>query len=204
MQPYYRQDGITIYHGDCLEVLPALSADVVITDPPYNLGLAYGASVNDLRDDYESWCKQVLRLCRASAPAVALTPGIANLGLWMSIEPPRWTLCWLKPAAMGRSYLGFNNWEPVLLWGKPRRRDGVDVFVAPIIPDPEVKGHPCPKPLLWGRRMVGLLSNEGDVILDPFMGTGTTLAAAKWFGRPCALVYQRLANGLAWTQSVSR
>jgi site-specific DNA-methyltransferase (adenine-specific) len=39
MTPYYEQDGITIYHGDCLNVLPLLDVfDLVVTSPPYNLG----------------------------------------------------------------------------------------------------------------------------------------------------------------------
>lgn len=38
MTPYYERHGITIYHGDCREILPSLSADVVLTDPPYGVG----------------------------------------------------------------------------------------------------------------------------------------------------------------------
>lgn len=44
LRPYYEQEGITIYHADCREVLPAFvydSVDLVIADPPYNLGRAY-------------------------------------------------------------------------------------------------------------------------------------------------------------------
>lgn len=37
MQPYYEQDGITIYHGDCRDVLPHLAVDLVVTDPPYGV-----------------------------------------------------------------------------------------------------------------------------------------------------------------------
>ena len=38
MKPYYEHAGITIYHGDCREILPSVSADVVVTDPPYGIG----------------------------------------------------------------------------------------------------------------------------------------------------------------------
>lgn len=39
MTPYYEHAGITIYHGDCREVMPHVTADVLVTDPPY--GIAY-------------------------------------------------------------------------------------------------------------------------------------------------------------------
>ena len=42
MKPYYDADGITIYHGDCREVLPSLSGDVVVTDPPYGINYTGG------------------------------------------------------------------------------------------------------------------------------------------------------------------
>ncbi len=49
MKPYFQDDAVTIYHGDCREVLPELSADIVITDPPYNAGKNYGPGTDDRR-----------------------------------------------------------------------------------------------------------------------------------------------------------
>jgi DNA modification methylase len=54
MKPYYEQDDITIYHGDCRDLMCLVVADCAITDPPYNVGLAY--SGGDNRSDYEQWC----------------------------------------------------------------------------------------------------------------------------------------------------
>ena len=183
MRPYYEHAGITLYHGDCREVLPSLGGDfgLALTDPPYNVGIHYGPGVDDERGDYEAWCADWFVMLREAADAVALTPGIANLTAWARIAPPPdWTLAWHKPSAMSRCYLGFNNWEPVLYWGP--RRSGVDVITAVIVPDAAVDGHPCPKPLKWALALIGALSDTG-AILDPFAGSGTTLRAAKDLGR---------------------
>lgn len=183
MKPYYERGGITIYHGDCREILPNLEpVDLVLTDPPYNVGLDYGATVDDQREDYASWCAEWFELCEGIAPVIAVSCGIANVGMWHTIKTPLWCIAWNKPAAMGRCTVGFNNWEPVLLYGRPPRVIA-DAFTAVIVPDFSVEGHPCPKPLRWGLWQVANLSPKDGTILDPFMGSGTTLRAAKDLGR---------------------
>jgi site-specific DNA-methyltransferase (adenine-specific) len=201
-------DGCTIIHGDCREVLPRLGSaiDLVLTDPPYNVGVNYGGTVDDRKEDYRAWCQEWFTECLRLAPVVALTPGIINVALWQSIKPTSWILCWHKPAAMGRSPVGFNNWEPVLLWGKPRNTKGNDVFIAPIVPDRALDGHPCPKPLRWAYGILRNAAPEAKAVLDPFAGTGTTLRAAKDCGikaigieieeRYCEIAAKRLAQGV--------
>lgn len=185
MEPYYSDDFATIYHGDCREVLSEITADVAITDPPYNVGIAYGDGTNDTRSDYAEWCGSWFRELRSKCRVVALTPGIANVGLWTAIEEPLWMVAWNKPAAMGRAPLGFNNWEPVLVWGEPKRPAFADAFTAPLVTRDDLGDHPCPKPLKWGTWLVGRLTSESDVVVDPFVGSGTVLVAAKQAGRKC-------------------
>jgi len=204
MKPYYDEDGITIYHGDCRDVLPNITADVAITDPPYNVGINYGEANHDQRADYEEWCWSWFNFL----PQVrAISPGIANVAVWCRIaEPPFWIVAWHKPAAMGRGPMGFNNWEPVLIWGKPRGSILVDVVLAPIVPDTSLNGHPAPKPLAWAAGLVTRLVAPGDVVVDPFVGSGTTLVAAAQAGhraigieieeRYCEIAVQRLAQGV--------
>lgn len=216
MKPYYEDAaaGITIYHADCLNVLPQLgSAEAVITDPPYNVGIQYGHLTDDRRYDYGAWCREWFGECRRVAEVVAIAPGFPNVGLWAEIAWPSWVLAWMKPGAMGRSPVGFCNWEPVYLWGVPKKRDGVDTFTAPIIPTKELDSHPCPKPLMWGKRLVSLLSEVGDVIVDPFMGSGTTLRAAKDLSRRaigieieeryCEIAAKRLAQEVLFAEGVA-
>lgn len=171
--------------GDCLQVLPTLpdaSVDAVVTDPPYNVGLDYADS-NDRRPDYREWCAawlaELRRICRGP---IAVSVGQSNLSMWASIAPPTWWLAWWKPAAMGRCVVGFNNWEPIALYGKPRRQ-ACDVIRATIKPDKSLAGHPCPKPLEWAVRQVEMLSETGGTVLDPFAGSGTTGVACLQTGR---------------------
>src|SRR5207244_1468137 len=95
---------------------------------------------------------------------------------------PSWVMAWHKPAAMGRSAIGFNNWEPIFVYGKAHRQV-TDVVTAMILPDLSVEGHPCPKPLRWATSLVETFSLPGGLVLDPFMGSGTTVVAAKELGR---------------------
>ncbi len=172
---------IRLYCADCLEVLPQLEAgsvDAVVTDPPYGVGFEY-ASHDDSAEGYQEWCAEWFSECRKLSNRILISCGIANLHAW---PKPDWTLCWHKPAAMGRCCVGFNNWEPVLLYGKIPRQTA-DVFRAVIKPDKSLEGHPCPKPLEWGVRLMEIATTAPETILDPFMGSGTTGVACIRTGR---------------------
>jgi site-specific DNA-methyltransferase (adenine-specific) len=172
--------------GDCLEVLPMLdtgSVDAVVTDPPYNVGFEYASTCDD-RPDYRDWCARWFFLCRRICDgAITLSCGQVNLAMWCGIEPPRWVMNWWKPAGMGRSPVGFNNWEPMPLWGKSKNRATCDVVRACIEPDEALSGHPCPKPLKWGEGFVKSLSKPDMTVLDPFAGSGTVGVACANLGR---------------------
>ena len=182
MQPPFREEVIgdcRLILGDCREVLPTLGkVNVAITDPPYGVGFKY-ANHDDSREGYAEWCADWFAALRLVSDRIAISCGISNLQMWPS---PDWTLCWHKPASMGRCHVGFNNWEPVIFYGRAPRQI-VDVFRAPITPDPALGGHPCPKPVGWATALVDALSAEGETILDPFMGSGTTGVACVKLGR---------------------
>ncbi len=166
--------------ADCRDVLPVLSGiDAVVTDPPYGVGFKY-VSHNDTRIGYEEFCKEWFDLCQSKVTTILLTPGTNNVAMWSRLRPYRWILAWLKPGAMGNSPVGVCNWEPVLMWGKGTRNK-TDVFTAPIIPTKETGVHPCPKPVNWA--VEAILRVPGNVILDPFMGSGTTGVACARLGR---------------------
>ena len=179
MKPYYEQDGITIYHGDCREILPSLSADVLITDPPYGVGKAAWDSAFDVPWD----------LFGIASPVVAVMPGVCNL-----LSCPRefgslvyrWSFSAHLVNGMTRGHLGFGNWIPVLVWSQPgvslyQKQSDCRAFAVGCDMKPD---HPSPKPL---NVMLWFLSRlPGAVTVDPFMGSGTTLVAAKRMGR-CAI-----------------
>ena len=202
MQPYYSDKGITIYHADCRDVLPMLadsSSDLLITDPPYGIRKA------GWDDEFPLfWTDECARIAQH---AMAIMPGINNI---MSIPrrlPPfeyRWMLSIHLTNGMTRGLMGFGNWIPVLIYARPGeslyapQQDATAVPIQGKMPD-----HPSPKPL---RAMTWLVSRFCDElsIIDPFMGSGTTLEAAKRLGRRaigieieeryCEIAAQRLAQ----------
>jgi site-specific DNA-methyltransferase (adenine-specific) len=182
-----------LVEGDCLDVLramPANSVDAVVTDPPYNVGLDYDSDVTgDRRHDYREWCGQWLtELRRICLGPVLVSCGVANLGIWHAIEKPRWVICWWKPASSGRCAVGFNNWEPMLLYGK------LPVTVCDVVRTTEQASlparhkkegiaHPCPKPVEWAVKQAAMATKPGGLVLDPFAGSGTTGVACLQTGR---------------------
>jgi site-specific DNA-methyltransferase (adenine-specific) len=165
-------NGVELYCGDCREILPMLGkVDSVVTDPPYGVGLAYAS-----HDDSElvDW----LPLARSVASVVAFSPGVGNIS---SFPKPEWTLAWWKPNSMGRVCVGFNTWEPVLIYGKAIGKKTHDSFVVSVTPQADTGGHPCPKPIGWAENVIERVG--GDLIVDPFMGSGTTGVAAVKLGK---------------------
>lgn len=186
----------TLYLADNREAFPLVGqVDAVITDPPYGVGFAY-ASHDDTPIGYQDWCAEWFASLRAICDGpIAISCGLANVADW---PKPTWMLAWHKPAAMGRCAVGFNNWEPVLLYGKPRGEQGADVIRAPLIPDDALAGHPCPKPLGWATGLIHRVASKCETILDPFMGSGTTGVAAvqmgkRFIGIECDPDYFRMA-----------
>jgi DNA modification methylase len=180
IEPYYvSPDGaITIYQGDCLQIMPELepgSIDAVVTDPPY--GLNFRAEAWDIS------LLQWLPVAQAVAPLVAFTT--APTTQW-DYPRPDWVCCWYREAAQSRNvYGGFNHWSPVLIYGKPPTIIRVDSFKinANVHKSPPDIGHPSPKPVVFMRWLVLACSLTNTLVLDPFLGSGTTLVACVQTGR---------------------
>lgn len=210
MKPYYDEEGITIYHADCREVLPTLSG-VIVTDPPYGNLTPY-ESYQDTPDALASLINEVYPVMRGVADVVALTPGIGNLHKWPAST---WTLCWYSGNGKGSSSWGFNTWQPILVYGPDpylaaglgRRPDGFNIHLGPYNLTTE-RTHPTPKPVQVMRWILQRVSvpDDGRTFIDPFMGSGTTLRAAKDLGRKaigieieeryCEIAVKRLAQGV--------
>lgn len=88
LKPYFQKDDITIYHGDCLDVMPQLDpVDLVLTDPPYNSGLKYGEKTNDNRNDYWEWLSKRVNLFNANT--VLIKHSSLKITKFVSIWPSR-------------------------------------------------------------------------------------------------------------------
>lgn len=179
-KPYYDEDGITIYHGDCREILPIIgNVDLVLTDPPYGVDMKYGDAVEDTVDASFQRLLDVIRISEKISPIVLTTVGCFEIEKRLySAHAPVWRLCWRKGITSRPSAVGFTDWEPVFVYGRKVHRNAHDLFTV----QPELMGsfgHPCPKPLGFSTWLVQRFSDESATVVDPFMGSGTTLVAAK-------------------------
>lgn len=176
MKPYYEDEkaGIVIYHGDCREILPHLpKVDLVLTDPPYGVGLA----ANPFRQKFakSDWDNSV--------PDSSLLSEIIGKG--------KDAIIW------GGNYFGLPAHQRFLVWDKVQPEDFSSAMCEQAwttIKGPAKlfrrhvvsydKEHPTQKPLELMHWCLGFAPNA-STILDPFMGSGTTLRAAKDLGRKC-------------------
>jgi DNA modification methylase len=174
--------------GDCLEILPTLEAgsvDAVITDPPYGVDLDYNGSLDD---SFPQWQALIVRFI---PEALRVTRGVATIPtskyegeqfIYKNFSPI-WRVCWYKGASATRSPIGFKDWETTFIFGKAPKQLH-DYFTAHAnMVRKQIPDHPCPKPLAWAEWFVEKFSHEGDTILDPFMGSGTTGVACVKLGR---------------------
>ena len=190
MKPYYDCDGITIYHGDCREVLPTLpKCDLLLTDPPYGIDIVDSlikATKSDTSMFNKSktgrvsgeWDKQppsidTLRICLESCEARIVWGG--NYFTNANLSPSRKWLIWDKMNGtnpMADAELAWSDLPgSVRMFRMHHFSKGYDDKV-----------HPTQKPLALMRWCLSF-APDAKTILDPFMGSGTTLVAAKREGR---------------------
>lgn len=201
MKPYYSEAGIEIYHGDCREILPSLPPiDLVLTDPPYEeeahiitrrtralledravyQNIPFGQMTDDLRAALCGIpCNWLLMFCQAEAVKTYKD----LLG-----EKYRRPMVWIKPDSSpqftgDRPAMGYES--IVCAWCSGGRskwngggRRGVFTY---LISDGNTRQHSTQKPLGLIKELMTLFS-LGGIVLDPCMGSGTTLRAAKDMG----------------------
>ena len=221
-KPYYDEGGITIYHGDCRDVLPGLApADLLLTDPPYGVGLGSHADAHESRPGvglkkqaYASYDDTKENFAAIVCPAIVMALGIVKRGvvfcagknLWLLPQASAVSAIFL-PAGQGRTPWGFQNLAHFALYGTaPNLNLGAKNTAIASTASSEKNGHPCPKPIEWMTWLVSLGSLTGETVLDPFMGSGTTLRAAKDLSRKaigieieeryCEIAAKRMAQGV--------
>lgn len=216
MTPYYAQDGVTIYHGDCRDVLPTIErADAVVTDPPFGINWSRATWADDA-DDYPALMAWLVGECQRVVPAgfCFVFQAMPNCGRFHEWFPDGWRLfAACKNFAQIRPTGVWHSWDPVVFWrngpnsGPNSGHVNRDYFVGNVAGVfGEKVGHPCPKPMDTMRHIVQMAAPDGGLVLDPFMGSGTTVAAAKRTGRRaigieieeryCEIAAKRLAQGV--------
>lgn len=184
LKPYYEKDGQTIYCGDCREILPELvgsSVDLVLTDPPYNVGKDYGPTTDDNKPPavYTAWLKSWFDLSRQVCRPHIIFPGINGICSWRAFSNPTAMGCWDKMGGGGRCALGIDDWEPYLFYHKGDKGflGGHSVVHCRVGINTAIQGHPTPKPVELFKKIIH--KAKAKFVLDPFLGSGTTLRACK-------------------------
>ena len=191
MEPYYDRDGITIYHADCRVVLPfilpSLGQAVLVTDPPYGMAYVsnfskYGSTPPIVGDGDTAAREDVLRIW-GDRPALVF-------GTWRCERPSGVVqlLVWDKGDSPGMGDLSV-PWGPaheeIYVIGTGfvgKRRPNVLRYKTLSAGDAERPDHPTPKPVPLMRDLISYCP-PGATVVDPFMGSGSTLRAAKDLGR---------------------
>ena len=224
MKPYYADDAVTLYHGDCREITGWLAADVLVTDPPYGIGWKtgrlgryshgqnrHGTSYphEGIAGDDDTSARDAVLTLWGDRPAIAFGA--------LTLAPPtgtRQVAVYRKPPDAGArgAHAGFRrDLEAVYLIGPwPTGIGGRTSMVAtnaPAIGSPSGVaaryGHPHAKPLDVMETLVAAC--PPGTIADPFAGSGSTLVAARNLGRRaigveleeryCEVIARRLAQG---------
>ncbi len=187
-----RIGGQRLILGDCLEVMQELGpVDAVVTDPPYGIAFPYN-SYNDTAENLKEIVEKFVPLARDKAIRVVITPGNTNIFRYPAAD---WIGAWTWDTTTAQGFWGWSQWQPILLYGKDvwpgtNSKGGVlksdrihfSGGEAKISHD-DGRGHTCPKPLAFVKRLLSRFSLPDDTILDPFMGSGTTLVACQKLGR---------------------
>jgi hypothetical protein len=226
LKPYFNDGQVTIYHGDCRSVLSSLPVcDLLLTDPPYGIAWQSGRGEHEILtgDDgsvpSSSWLNLALRKVRRGRH-------VYIFGLHSSDIPSDMSLCGIIELVWDKGLLGLGDmespWGPsheTILFGvqeisKANRAKGYGATAARLrkgsvlrVQRPhsgQTLRHPTEKPVELLRILIESSSTFGETVLDPFMGSGSTLEAARLEGRKCigieveekfcAIAAERLSN----------
>lgn len=216
MKPYYQDDAVTLYQGDCREVTEWLAADVLVTDPPYGIDWQISSASRErqgrraqtpIANDKDLAARDDILAAWGARPAIVF-------GATLKEHPAsaKQILVWEKTLDSGvfGTVAGFRrNWEAIYLCGpwpaQPANRSSVIRSTASTTRNARDQGHAHSKPV--GLMEVLIAStDQSAVIADPFAGSGSTLVAAKALGRKaigveleeryCELIAGRLSQGV--------
>jgi hypothetical protein len=194
VNPYYQQDGITIYHGDCRDVLSHCGAVALVTDPPYPNNAGH-----------------FVEAIPAAREVISGRRWEEALVFWSELEFPPCPMPLVAVHIWHRNNVNGRPYEPVFHFSRDGEKRRSRVISMPAVFNGagpgcrEFLGHPTQKPLDLMRHLLLALRTKLPV-LDPFMGVGATLVAAKDLRleavgvereeRYCEIAARRLSQGL--------
>lgn len=190
-----------VINGNCVEILkqlPTDSVDLVLTDPPYGIGELKGTITKDrARNNYDKFddtpeyyktvVVEAIKECLRVAKRVVLTPGNRN---FTYLPQPDDFGCFYQPATPSISRWGRPDAQPIFYYGKSPHRNITQVNSKQLTEKPSCTDHPCSKPIKAWIWLLEKSSIEGETVLDPFAGSGTTAVAAIRTNRKFILIEQ--------------
>ena len=197
----------TVIHGDCHSELKKIqnhSIDLILTDPPYQMSddktqirrFHYETLNEEWDKDYNiSWVSEIERLLKPTGQVLIFCSQKLLAQYLNILNPVRQILHWERtnPVPALRRYYWFSVeyilWKTMSnLFTFEKKLARQDVFNYPTCAGHERYKHPTQKPLELIKQLVQVHSTVGDVILDPFAGTGTCAVACKQLGREFILI----------------
>jgi DNA modification methylase len=189
-----------IYLGDCLEIMKQIqdkSIDLVLTDPPYNVGKQFGGwnegRIFD-KEFHQEWLQEARRITKPCGGGIYMFwAGMSHLKSMIdTFGEFKQLIYWVKPfAMMVKNRRGYHCFTELIFWQVLSEdfyfntaENHKDYFnTTSCMQRPQEHAHPTQKPLPIVKRLIMASSKQSDTILDPFMGSGTTGVAAKELGR---------------------
>lgn len=221
MKPYYEVSGITIYHGDAINLMSemdACSIDVFVTDPPYGTRTKQREEwmVGEFSNVMPLALPEMYRIGVSNA-AMYLFSSWMMLADWSFRCSPYFrhqgTIVWDKgrhSGCWGKFSWQF-HWEAIY-YGLKGPRETIEYF-PDVIRSKEKPDRPMQKPVDVCQKLISASTSKGDIVFDPFIGSGSTLVAAKLLGRKaigieideecCEIAAKRLSQGVLFGAEVA-
>jgi DNA modification methylase len=189
-EPYFECEDGLLYCADCMDILPQLPegcVDLVCSDAPFNAGKEFA---NDDLSPYEwrQFCLFIAKHCSRLTTNAVIEVSKKDLEMTKAFDSFmdfRWTICLNYTNSMRQGGVGYSNFG-LALWftngGKCYHpyKDRID---SVLYDTKDEFQHPSPKEITHYSRLIEMFSEETDLVLDPFLGSGTTAVAAKRLGR---------------------
>ena len=187
MKPYYSDDWVQIYLGDCREILPQLpKVDLVLTDPPFNAGREFDND-NLSTEEWGSFCDWFAStvhgdniLVEVNKKDNVMRQALDKYHLY------RYAICLNYTNSMRNGTVGYHNWGLILWYGRgkchKRYKDRID---SALHSTKSEFSHPSPKEVTHYKKLCEMFSPNDGLIVDPFLGSGTTAVASKELNRKC-------------------
>jgi len=161
-------------------------ADMVFTDPPYGIGYEYNSHKDTKGEEYLKFCEEWFNVLQLNCELIIITTGWSYKKFWWNKEPSD-ELVWFDKTKQsgGRSY-HLRKTEPIFIFGKIKEKYTWDILeIQSNRGDGMRELHTCPKPIALISDIIKPQTINNSIILDVFLGSGTTMVASHQLKRKC-------------------